>query len=145
MIKSTKVSATNVSVPEKVYTSTTTGAPIGGGVTGQVNAITTMILCNLGTPTITDESVNTCNVSVYLVKAGDTPDDDNIIVNTLIVPAGETVFFSDEKIILDAGDEIWVGTSVADLITVTVSSMQVQRKTNEVFKIPKYIQIQSQR
>jgi hypothetical protein len=84
-----------------------------------------MILCNLGTPTITDESVNTCNVSVYLVKAGDTPDTDNIIVNTLIVPAGETVFFSDEKIILDSGDEIWVGTSVADLITVTVSSMQV--------------------
>ena len=46
-------------------------------------------------------------------------------VNTLIVPAGETVFFSDEKIILDSGDEIWVGTSVASLITVTVSSMQV--------------------
>ena len=99
MIKSTKVSATNVSVPEKVYTSTTTGAPIGGSVTGQVNAITTMILCNLGAPTITDESVNTCNVSVFLVKAGDTPDNDNIIVNTLIVPAGETVFFSDEKIL----------------------------------------------
>ena len=125
MIKSTKVSATNVSVPEKVYTSTTTGAPIGGSVTGQVNAITTMILCNLGAPTITDESVNTCNVSVYLVKAGDTPDTDNISVNSLIVPAGETVFFSDEKIILDSGDEIWVGTSVASLITVTVSSMQV--------------------
>ena len=128
MIKNAKITSTDVSVPQKVYTSSVTGEPVGAGggaPIGQVNAITTMILCNTGTPTITDESVNTCLVSLYLVNAGESPDTDNLIVSKLIVPAGETVFFSDEKIILDAGDEIWVGTDTANLITVTVSTLPV--------------------
>jgi hypothetical protein len=41
------------------------------------------------------------------------------------VPAGETVFFNDERIILDSCDEIYVGTSAANLLAVTVSSLPV--------------------
>jgi len=41
------------------------------------------------------------------------------------VPAGETVFFSDEKIILDGGDEVHVKADDANLVTVTVSSLPV--------------------
>jgi hypothetical protein len=125
MITSKQITATSVSVPEKVYTSSTTGAAIGGGVTGQNSAITTMILCNIGAPTISDESINSVNVNVYLVKSGDTAGTDNLIVSNLTVPAGETVFFSDEKIILDSGDEVWIGTSAASLITATISTLPV--------------------
>ena len=55
MIKNVKITSTDVSVPQKVYTSSVTGEPVGAGggaPLGQVNAITTMILCNTGTPTI---------------------------------------------------------------------------------------------
>lgn len=112
-ITSTQLTGTTITVPSSVYTSSGS------------NAITTMILCNTGAVTITDESVNTCNVNIYLVKSGDTADVDNLIVSNLTVPAGETVFFSDEKIILENGDSIQIGTNAANLITATVSTLAV--------------------
>ena len=112
-ITSTQLTGTTITVPSTVYTSSST------------NAITTIALCNTGAVTITDESVNTCNVNVYLVKSGDTADVDNLIVSNLTIPAGETVFFSDEKIILDGGDEIHIKADDANLISVTVSSLAV--------------------
>jgi len=125
MITSTQLTGSSITVPSKVFTASTTGAPIGGAVTGQTTAITTMILCNTGTPDITDESVDTCAVNIYLVRSGDTAAADNLIVSNLTIPAGETVFFRDEKIILDSGDEIWIGTSAASLVTATISSLAV--------------------
>lgn len=109
----------------KVFTASTTGAALGGAVTAQNRAVTNIILCNTGAVTITDESINRSSVDVYLVKQGDAPIDANKIVSSLTVPAGETVFFSDEKIILDGGDEVWVKAADANLITVTVSSLPV--------------------
>ena len=114
-----------MTVPVKVFTSSTTGAAIGGAVTAQDRAITTMILCNTGAPNLTDETINTVSVNVYLVKSGASYGTNNLIVSNLIVPAGETVFFSDEKIILDGGDEVWIGTSVGSLLSVTVSTLPV--------------------
>jgi len=109
----------------QVFTASTTGAAIGGAVTAQNRAVTNIILCNTGAVTITDESINRPSVDVYLVKQGETPVDANKIVSSLTVPAGETVFFSDEKIILDGGDEVWVKAADANLISVTVSSLPV--------------------
>ena len=109
----------------KVFTASTTGASIGGGVTAQNRAVTNIILCNTGAVTITDESINRTTVDVFLVKSGNTPTAANQIVSNVTVPAGETVFFSDEKIILDGGDEIHVKANDANLITVTVSSLPV--------------------
>lgn len=125
MINSTLVTSTSVTVPVKVFTSSTTGAAIGGAVTAQDRAITTMILCNTGAPDLADETVNTVSVNVYLVKSGASYGANNLVVSNLIVPAGETVFFSDEKIILDGGDEVWIGTSVGSLLSATVSTLPV--------------------
>jgi hypothetical protein len=117
MITSEQLTTTAIT---QVFTASTTGAPIGGAVTGQTTAVTTIVLCNTGTVDITDESVD-----IYLVRAGVSPSAINHIVSNLTIPAGETVFFSDEKIILDAGDEIHVKADDANLITVTVSSLPV--------------------
>ena len=125
MITNTLSTSTDITVPVKVFTSSTTGAPIGGSVTGQRNAITTMSFCNTGTVDITDESVNTCLVSVHIVASGDSPDAANTVVSRLTVPAGETVFFSDEKFVLDSGDEVWVATSTGSLVAVTISTLPV--------------------
>jgi hypothetical protein len=125
MIYSTLSSSTSTTVPVKVFTSSTTGAPIGGAVVGQTNAITTISLCNVLAPNATDETVNSVNVNIYFVKNGASYGTSNLVVSSLAVPAGETVFFSEERFVLDSGDEVWVGTSAASALAITVSSLPV--------------------
>jgi hypothetical protein len=117
----------NVTTPIKVFTSSSTGAPLGGAVTGQTSAITTIILCNTLTPNLSDETVNSAVVDIYLVSPnkGGTVGQGTLVVSKLTVPAGETVFFSEERIVLDSGDEIHVASNISNAITVTVSSLPV--------------------
>ncbi len=107
-----------------VFVSTTNGKSSG---TPNKNAITTIALCNTGAgdPDLTDETVDQVIVSIFLVKATKAYGPGNRIVSNLIIPAGETVFFNDERIILDESDEIWVGSSAPSLLAVTVSSLEV--------------------
>ena len=119
------VDSSSITVPVKVFTSSTTGGPIAGGVTGRSNAIVTMIFCNTGAASLVDETTNQITVNVFLVKSGKTYSAGNRIISELIVPAGETVFFAEERIVLEAGDEIWVGTSSTSLLSVTISALEV--------------------
>jgi hypothetical protein len=111
-----------------VFYSTTTGLSTG---TGQPSAVTTIALCNTaeGDVTLVDETVDQVIVSIYLVKHGKSAVPANRIVSNLIIPAGETVFFNDERLILDGNgsqmDSIWVGASSADKLSVTVSTLPV--------------------
>jgi hypothetical protein len=91
-----------------VFTATDTG--LSGGA-AQPTAITTIALCNIGTPVLTDETVEAVTVNIHLVKAASSASARNLIVSNLTVPAGETVFFSDERIILDGSDSVWVGAT----------------------------------
>lgn len=119
------VTSTSVTVPVKVFTSSTTGGPIGGAVTGRSNAITTMAFCNTGATSLVDETTNQVIVNVYIVRNGKSYVDGNRIISELIVPAGETVFFAEERMVLESGDEIWVGTSASNLLAVTISALEV--------------------
>lgn len=104
-------------------------------------AITTMILCNTLSPTAT-EFENSIIVNVYLVTSrsgldNSTVGSGSLIVSGLYVPAGETVIFSDERIILDNNDAIYVGYSmstehlalpaspVGNALTVSISTLPV--------------------
>jgi hypothetical protein len=120
------IDSAGLSDPKLVFTSSTTGAPVNPpSVTEQVNAVTTMILCNTGAPNLTDESVNTVSVNVYLVSNGQSPVLANTIISNLIIPAGETVFLSEERVVLNKGDEIFVSATVPGLLAVTVSTLPV--------------------
>ena len=119
------VDSTSVTIPVKVFTSSTTGGPVGGAVTGRVNAVTTIALCNTAAPSLTDETTNSVNVNIYFVRQGKSYGNGNLVVSNLVVPAGETVFFSEERMVLESGDEIWVGTSAASRLSVTVSTLAV--------------------
>ena len=119
------VDSTSVTVPVKVFTSSTTGGAIGGGVTGRTNAVTTIALCNTAAASIADETTNAVTVNIYVVRSGKSYGAGNMVVSNLVVPAGETVFFSEERIVLESGDEIWVGTSSASKLSVTVSVLAV--------------------
>ena len=103
---------------------TTTGDELVYTSSG-TNAVVTMMICNTGTPDNTDETVNTSTVTINLVPDGSTSSDTNTVVSKLVVPAGETVVFSDEKIVLDDGDSIRATASQANLLSITVSTLSV--------------------
>jgi hypothetical protein len=119
------IDSTSITVPVKVFTSSTTGGPLGGSVIGQTTAVTTIAFCNTAAPSAADETTNSVIVNIYLVRSGKSFVPGNLIVSSLTVPAGETVFFNDERIILNSADEIWVGTSAAARLAVTVSALPV--------------------
>lgn len=119
------IDSTSVTNPVKVFTSTNTGGPAGGAVIERMNAVTTIALCNVIAPTLTDETADEVSVNIYIVRKGKSYGSGNLIVSNLIVPAGETVFFSEERLVLDNGDEIWIGTSSAAKLSATVSVLPV--------------------
>jgi hypothetical protein len=122
MITSTPITSSTLAVPSRVFTATDTG--LSGGA-AQSTAITTIALCNIGTPALTDETVEAVTVNIHLVKASSTASARNLIVSNLTVPASETVFFSDERIILDGGDSVWVSATAGD--TDTAGTFDVDR------------------
>jgi hypothetical protein len=119
------IDSTSVGNPVEVFVSSSTGGPIAGGVTGQRNAITTIAFCNTAEPDPLDENEDAVDVNIYVARNGKSAVPGNLIVSNLTIPAGETVFFNEERIILESGDKIWVGTSEAGLLAVTVSSLPV--------------------
>jgi hypothetical protein len=130
MIYSTRLTDTSSTI---VFTSTTTGAPVGGAVTAINTAITNIIICNTGTGSLTDETVDQAKVTINLCNkdVGLSASATNTIVSNLIVPAGETIFFSDERIVLSgdatlgSADIIRVTSNASNLISVTVSALEV--------------------
>jgi len=119
------ITGTTMTSPTTVYTSSNN------------NAVTCIAICNTGAVSLTDETVNSADVNVYVVSpsgGGDntTISSGSLIVKQLIIPAGETVFFNDEKFVLANTDYIAVGyqmtggaSPAGNLLTVTVSTLPV--------------------
>ncbi len=80
-------------------------------------AITSIIVCNTGATALT--------LTLYAIPSGGgAAGTGNMIVNALSVPAGDTVSFDQEKMVLANGDEIKAICSAAGL-TATVSTLAV--------------------
>jgi hypothetical protein len=108
-------------------TQLTTSGDTGVYTSAGTNAVVTLIICNTGNPDPAgvDESINACAVTINFVKLGDVSNAANTVVKSLSVPAGETIFFSDEKVVLDSGDQIRATASVSNLLSITVSTLPV--------------------
>jgi hypothetical protein len=78
--------------------------------------VSVVYLCNT--------SVGNVSVDVHCINSDDSTAGsvDNIIYSDLQIQANDTYVMSTEKLILDNGDELEVAASVAEAITVTVSS-----------------------
>lgn len=107
---------------EDVFYSTDDGTN-GGNV--QESAITTIILCNTAAGDPIDETVGSATVTLFLVKQGESASPTNTIVKNLVVPAEETIFLSEERIVLGEGDYVVASANVANRISVTVSVLKV--------------------
>lgn len=86
------------------------------------NAITTVIVCNTATP---DPVVGLTYLTLHAVANGDSVGSTNMIVNQLPVPAGETVSFDAEKMVLSNGDRLVAYSASPANLAVTVSTLPV--------------------
>ena len=122
----------------KIITGTTMTSPTIVYTSSGTNAVTCIAICNTGTISLTDETSESVDVNIYIVSpngGGDninTTGSNSLIVKQLTVPAGETVFFNDEKFVLANNDSIRVGyqmsnaaSPVTNLLNVTVSTLPV--------------------
>lgn len=89
------------------------------------NAITTIIVCNTSAFNPSSPAANTSLLYMYAVPSGGTAGLANVIVNGLPVPAGETVSFDQEKMVLANGDFIVAKTDSASNLVATVSTLAV--------------------
>jgi hypothetical protein len=80
------------------------------------NAITTVIICNTGSSDRT--------LTLHAVPSGGSAGTVNMIVNALVVPAGDTVSFDQEKMVLSNGDSLVAVGSNTNL-SATVSTLPV--------------------
>jgi len=92
------------------------------------NAITTVIVCNKVVFDPVNPLTGQTTLFLWAVPAADVPGgvlDKHLIVNGLPIPAGETVTFDQEKMVLASGDSLFAkSTSPANLV-VTVSTLAV--------------------
>ena len=122
----------------KIITGTTMTTPTTVYTSSGNNAVTCIAVCNTGTISLTDETSESVDINIYIVSpsgGGDninTTGSNSLIVKQLTVPAGETIFFNDEKFVLANNDSIRVGyqmsnaaSPVANLLNVTVSTLPV--------------------
>ena len=79
-------------------------------------AITTVIVCNTGATDLT--------VTLYAVPSAGSAGNGTMIVNQLTVPAGDTVSFDQEKMVLGTSDQVRAICSASGL-TATVSTLLV--------------------
>lgn len=96
-------------------TATTLPATTIASGSGQ-RAITTVIVCNTGGTDLT--------LTLYAVPSGGTAGASTMIVNALTIPAGDTVSFDQEKMVLSNGDNLQAVASAAGL-TATISTLSV--------------------
>jgi len=86
--------------------------------TGSGNrAITTIIVCNTDTSNLV--------LNLYAVASGNSAGTGTQIVNALTVPAGDTVSFDQEKMVLATGDQIIASSYPSTGLTATVSVLAV--------------------
>jgi len=90
--------------------------------------LATMIFCNVVPADPYNEDNNMSHLDLHLVKAGDPMSPTNMIVNALPIPAGETVFFDTERIVLEIGDAVMVSLSsggASEQIACTISVVDI--------------------
>ena len=87
-------------------------------------AITTTIFCNTNVYNPASPATGTIELTLHVIPSGDSRGPENMILNAMPIPAGETFTFDTEKIILENGDTLVALADDADL-SATVSYMSV--------------------
>jgi hypothetical protein len=112
-LTSTLIDSANTN--KTVYTSSAV-APVLG------NAITTIMICNTSASTT---STFTLHAVPNAGGALGTASTNNMVINAISIPPTETVSLDQEKLVLSHNDMLVAKASVANVLTVTVSTLAV--------------------
>ena len=85
------------------------------------NAVVSMIVCNKIAFDSGNPTANQTNLYLYAVPNGATLSDIHLIINGVPVPAGETITFDQEKLVMATGDRIIARSDVPANLVATVS------------------------
>ena len=90
---------------------------------GKKYAITTLLVCNYaGTTSIANDS----SFNMHVIKgSGGVKGNDNLILNSIEMPAQETFTFNVERLILEGGDRVILNSPDTDLLSATISYLEV--------------------
>jgi len=88
-------------------------------------AITNILICNNENLNPAHEENGITIFDMHIVKSGDPVGLSNMILNTVQMPAGETFSLDEETIILEAGDSIVISGESPQVLSATVSYMEV--------------------
>jgi hypothetical protein len=92
---------------------------------GKSYAVLTIMVCNTDAPNPVHSEHGLTNFDLHFVASGDAKSNTNMVIRSLLLPAGETFTFDSEKIVLEAGDKIVaLGESPTNL-SATVSYLEV--------------------
>ena len=80
-------------------------------------AVTTMIFCNVSGASAT--------LTLHLVETGSSPDAVNTVMQTLVLPAGETFTFDSERFILADTDAVHAIASANSRLVATISYVRI--------------------
>ena len=112
-----------------ITNSTLTSSPAAVYTSVGNHAVTTVIVCNKSVYNPVNPTQNQSLLYLYAVPNNGgmiaTATDNNLIVNGLPVPAGETVTFDQEKMVLSTNDTIVGKTDSLSNLVVTVSTLAV--------------------
>ena len=89
------------------------------------NAVTCIWVCNTAAYNPANPTANSTYLDLHFVRNGDGVTTTNLIVNQLPVPAGETVTFDTEKIILANGDTVVASSAAPANLVATISTISV--------------------
>lgn len=89
------------------------------------NAVTCIWICNTAAYDPLNPTTGQTYLDIHFVKNGDGVTTTNLVINQLTVPAGETVTFDTEKVILDNGDKIVGFSTLPANLVATVSTIPV--------------------
>ncbi len=91
----------------------------------RTTAVTCIWICNTASYDPNNPTAGLTTLKVYFVKDGDTIGPANIVVNDLPVPAGETVTFDAERMVLDQDDRVVLSSAAPFNLVATISTIDV--------------------
>lgn len=90
---------------------------------GKKYAITTILVCNYAGTTST---ANDSSFNMHVIEgSGGVKSNANLVLNSISMPAQETFTFNVERLILEEGDRVILTSPDADLLSATISYLEV--------------------
>jgi|TARA_B110000240_G_C13483095_1_gene446202 hypothetical protein len=92
---------------------------------GKVYAILTIMVCNTEPANPIHLEHGESQFDMHFIASGGAKSNTNMVINDLILPAGETFTFDSEKVVLEAGDKIVMLGASPTVLSATVSFLEV--------------------